>query len=67
MEADMQQAEQSQTIKWHHKRTEMLLNPDHNKLASFVADDIPTGTKVHKQSDSTEYIWRNGKAVKKGE
>lgn len=66
MEADMQQAEQKQTVKWHHKRTQMLVNPDHNKLASFVADDIPAGTKVRKQNDSAEYIWKNGKAVQSG-
>jgi hypothetical protein len=67
MEADIQQTEQKQIVKWHHKHTQMLLNPDHNKFASFVADDIPVGTKVSKQNDSTEYLWQNGKIVQKGE
>ena len=48
VEADMKQYQDDQisVIKWHHKRTKMILNPDHNALGSFVPDDIPEGTKV---------------------
>ena len=69
MEADMQQTEDNQdkTTKWHHKRTEMILNPDHDALGSFVADDIMDGTKTifPRRSDTIEYIWQKGKAVLK--
>jgi len=30
----------------HTKLTEVILNPDHNMLGSFVPDDIPDGAKV---------------------
>jgi len=47
VEADMKQYQDDHIsiIKWHHKRTKMTLNPDHNALGSFVPDDIPEGTK----------------------
>lgn len=47
VEADMKQYQDDRIsiIKWHHKRTKMTLNPDHNALGSFVPDDIPEGTK----------------------
>jgi len=66
MEADMRQEEDNRAgvVKWHHKRIEMVLNPDHNALHSFVADDIPDGTKVSISGlANTEYTWRNGKPV----
>jgi hypothetical protein len=66
MEADMRQEEDNRAgvVKWHHKRIEMVLNPDHNVLHSFVADDIPDGTKVSISGlANTEYTWRNGKPV----
>jgi len=70
MEADMQQAEDngSKTTKWHHKRTEMALNPDFEALKAFAADDIPEGTKVifKGQDDKTEYTWQDGHPVEKG-
>jgi len=66
MEADMQHSNthKGQTVKWRHRRTEMILNPDHNKLGSFVPE-IPDGTKVvyPNRFDTTEYIWQNGKPV----
>jgi len=69
IEADMQQTggSQGKTTKWHHKRTEMVLNPDHNTLGSFVADDIPDGTKVifPGRFDKTTYVWQDGKPVVK--
>jgi hypothetical protein len=63
MEADMEQTDSSQvrTVKCHHKRTEVILNPDHEALKSFVADDIPEGTNVDISDDKTKYIWQNGK------
>lgn len=67
VEADMKQYQddQNRIIKWHHKRTKMTLNPDHNALGSFVPDDIPEGTKVSSVSGEygREYIWQNGKPV----
>lgn len=65
MEADMQQTEDSgaKITKWHHKRTEMILNPDHDVLGSFVADDISDGTKVKVLGDPRIYVWQNGKPV----
>jgi hypothetical protein len=35
--------------KKHHKRREVILNPDHEALRSFYPDDIPSGTEVHVQ------------------
>lgn len=67
MEADMEQAGDNgtKTTKWHHKRTEMFLNPDHDVLGSFLANDIPDGVKVIRPGrfDRTAYVWQNGKAV----
>jgi hypothetical protein len=66
MEADMCQskARKGETVKWRHRRTEMILNPDHNTLGSFFPE-IPDGTKViyPNRFDTTEYIWQDGKAV----
>jgi hypothetical protein len=71
MEADMQQSEDNQgkTTKWHHKRTEMILKPDHDALGSFVADDIMDGTRTifPGRFDTIEYIWQKGKAVLKAQ
>ncbi len=65
MEADMEQTEGSKATRWHHKRTQITLNPDHVALKSFVADDIPDGTKVIIPGEfGTEYIWRKGKPTK---
>jgi hypothetical protein len=63
MEAEMKQTDdsQSKTVKCHHKRTEVILNPDHEALKSFVADDIPDGTNVDFSDDKTKYIWQDGK------
>jgi hypothetical protein len=68
MEADMQQDENNRTrrtgtIKWHHKRTQMTVNPDHNALGSFVHGDIPDGTKVSIAGSHGKYIWQNGGPV----
>jgi len=65
MEADIQQIENngSKITRWHHKRIEFVLNPDHGALKSFVPDDIPDGTKVKLTGDSKKYEWRKGKPV----
>jgi len=67
MEADMQlvQDGQGEVIKWHHKRVEMVLNPDFKALGSFVPDDIPNGTPVSSRDFRGSYIWENGKPVVK--
>lgn len=52
----------------HHKRTQFLLNPDHNALGSF-ADPFKSDphlldeTAVVKPPDTRAYIWRGGKVV----
>ncbi|MHC4645403.1 MAG: hypothetical protein ACYTBJ_07865 [Planctomycetota bacterium] len=64
MEAQMQENEGAKVSKRHHKRLEMLLNPDHDGLCSFVADDIPEGTKVLVAGALTaQYKWQSGKVV----
>ena len=66
MEADMKQNKnnRTRTIKWHHKRTQMTLSPDHEALGPFVPDDIPEGTKVLSPGVyGTRYKWQNGRAV----
>jgi len=68
MEADMQVTKANKgTTGWHHKRTQVIVNPDHDSLGSFVPNDIPDGTKVVlPDSCGGEYIWRDGKAMKEG-
>ena len=65
MEADMEHAEDNgaKTTKWHHKRTQMTLNPDRNVLGSFVPDDIPNGAKVHIAGNAGKYIWQDGRPI----
>jgi hypothetical protein len=65
MEADMETTENlGAIVKSHHKRTRMILNPDHQVLKSFVPDDIPDGTKVSISGVTTPgYRWQDGRAV----
>lgn len=50
--------------KKHHKRTEVILNPDHDALGSFVPDDVRNGSLVHiVGNDRIKYIWRDGEVV----
>ena len=65
MEANIQQTEDNgnKITRWHHKRIEFVLNPDHNTLKSFVPDDIPDGTMVKLAGDSKKYEWRKGRPV----
>jgi hypothetical protein len=52
----------------HHKRTEFVLNPDHDALGSF-SDPFKSDphlldeTTVHRHGDPRPYIWRDGKVV----
>jgi hypothetical protein len=52
----------------HLKRTQFLLNPDHNALGSF-SDPFKSDphlldeTTVHKPGDPRPYIWRDGKVI----
>jgi hypothetical protein len=51
--------------KTHHKRTELILNPDHEAMGSFVPD-IPNGPNVRivgLDSKSGKYTWRDGAVV----
>ncbi|MHC4397410.1 MAG: hypothetical protein ACYS1A_17355 [Planctomycetota bacterium] len=67
MKADIEQIKttngKTSTTKWYHERTEMILNPNHDTLGSFVADDIPEGTKVSIAGDQCKYKWQNGQPV----
>jgi hypothetical protein len=48
-EADLefgQDGEVRSKYKGHHKRTMVILNPDHEALQSFCPDEIPSGMKV---------------------
>ena len=48
--------------KGHIKRTEVILNPDHNALGSFVPDDIKNGSRVHiVQVPGMTYTWQRDK------
>ena len=48
----------------HIKRTEVILNPDHDMIDSFVPDDIANGTRVDiVQVPGISYIWQDGKVV----
>lgn len=47
------------------KRTEVILNPDHEKLNSFGTDFIPNGAKTYIVSIDPDYryIWQDGKLI----
>ncbi len=47
--------------------TNIVLNPDHNALKSFIPDDIRNGASVFITAlpASIEYIWQDGKVIDK--
>ena len=49
----------------HTKRTEFILNPDHDALGSFLPDDIRDGAKISYINGvrTRGYTWRNGGPV----
>lgn len=47
--------------KVHYKLKDVILNPDHDSLGSFVPGDINNGSKVY--LNDGEYTWQNGKVV----
>lgn len=48
----------------HIKRTEVILNPDHDALGSFVPDDIENGSKVRVvQVPGVTYTWQDGELI----
>jgi hypothetical protein len=51
--------------KIHQKITEIILNPDHDALGSFVPDDIPDGATVYIKGipRKTKHTWQNGQVV----
>jgi hypothetical protein len=56
------------TSEWHFKLTEFILNPDHERLRSFVPDDIREGAKVSYQATPDDHrlingVWRKGQIV----
>ncbi len=51
----------AETIDIHHWVTDLLLNPDHDTLGSFVPD-IENGTSVRiEEAPGIRYVWQNGK------
>jgi hypothetical protein len=56
--------------KTRHKRTDVILNPDHQALGSFYPDDVPCGTKLRhlvftfdsppELDDGGEFRWQPG-------
>lgn len=53
----------AETIDIHHWVTDLLLNPDHDTLGSFVPD-IENGTSVRiEEAPGIRYVWQNGKIV----
>ena len=66
MEGKIEQVQDDKMVSLEHRRTQVLLNPDHSALCSFCADDIPDGTKVIiPGSFDQQYTWQKGKAVTK--
>ena len=52
--------------KTHAKITDIILNPDHEALGSFLPDDISDGAEVHIiQAPHITYTWQDGKVVGK--
>ena len=51
--------------KLHIRRTEIILNPDHDALGSFLPDDVRNGATVYLVvgNNSIKYIWQDGKVV----
>ncbi|GAG20694.1 unnamed protein product, partial [marine sediment metagenome] len=50
----------------HKKVTEVILNPDHEALSSFVPDDIKNGARVGVVGvKGIRYRWQDGKVVDK--
>ena len=50
----------------HIKRTEFILNPDHEALGSFETDFIRYGASIHLiGTPGILYIWQDGKVVDK--
>ena len=50
--------------KLHCKRTEIILNPDHDALGSFLPTDIPNGARVSIAGiHNIRYIWQDGELI----
>jgi hypothetical protein len=47
----------------HVKRTEVVLNPDHDALGSFVPSDIRSGATVEIRDLGSDYTWQKGNVV----
>jgi hypothetical protein len=48
----------------NHRITEIVLNPDHEALGSFIPDYIPNGTKAHIYGiPYIRYTWQDGKII----
>ena len=70
MEADIQTTRNMprgyySRFKQHHKRTEVIVDPDHDKLRSFIPDHIKDGAKVYIVGipHSVNYTWKKGELI----
>ena len=52
----------NEMMKWRQKRTQFILNPDHEVLGSFVPM-IEDGARVYMNRDGVRYEWQNGKPL----
>jgi hypothetical protein len=66
MEADIyktsirQRQDSSCSSTRHHKITQIILNPDHEALSSFVPV-VENGTEVYNRDSAVRYTWHDGK------
>jgi len=52
----------NEMMKWRQKRTDLILDPDHETLGSFVPM-VEDGTRVYMNRNGIRYEWQNGKPV----
>jgi len=50
---------------WHHKVTEIVLNPNHDALRSFIPDDVKNGVVATVSGIDGKYTWQDGCVVDK--
>jgi hypothetical protein len=66
MQATLEQVEASGRRSWHHRRTEMVINPNHDERRSFVLEGVGNGTRVVVAHEpNVPYVWQNGTFVRK--
>jgi hypothetical protein len=67
VQATLEQTEKSGKRSTLHRRTEIIVNPDHAQRRSFVLEGIRNGTPVVVSNEpDVPYVWRDGTFVLKG-